>query len=134
MKKALVILALPLIQFAAVQAFAAEALSGTAKSRADVKEETKVAAKSGEMKNAEAGQAMAADSKAPVGTKTRKDVKDDTRAAAKAGALPKAGEAAATQEVDKKSPGTKTRSEVKADAKAGAKPAKMPEESAPTGK
>ena len=136
MKKALVILALPLIQFAAVQAFAADT-PAPAKTRAEVKEETKAAAKSGEtMKTTEAGQAMAADSKAPVGTKTRKEVKADTRAAAKAGELPKAGEAAAPMEADKKAGGTKTRKEVKADAKvaAGAKPAKMPEESAPAGK
>ena len=135
MKKALVILALPLIQFAAAQAFAAD--TAPAKSRAEVKEETKAAVKSGEtMKNSEAGPTMAVDSKAPVGTKTRKEVKDDTRAAAKAGDLPKTGEAAAPMEADKKTPGTKTRKEVKADARAaaGAKPAKLPEESAPVGK
>ena len=131
MKKALVILALPLIQLAAAQAFAADAAA--TKSRADVKEETKTAVKAGEsVKTGEAGQAMAADSKAPVGVKTRDEVKAETRAAAKAGDLPKAGEAAAAVEVDKKPAGTKTRKEVKADAKASmnAKPAKLPVETA----
>ncbi len=126
MKKALVILALPLIQLAAVHAFAADTMP--AKSRTDVKEEARTAVKSGEtMKNGEAGQAMAADSKAPVGSKTRAEVKADTRAAAKAGTLPKTGEAAAEMEVDKKAAGTKTRKEVKAEAKASANPNMKPE-------
>lgn len=128
MKKAFVILALPLVQLAACHAFAADA--APSKSRAEVKEETRAAAKSGEtMKNTEAGQAMAADSKAPVGSKSRKEVKADTRAAAKAGELPKTGEGAASQEVQKKSTSGKTRKQVKDEAKTSPKPT-APEASA----
>jgi hypothetical protein len=129
MKKALLIVALPLIQLVAAQAFAADA-PAAAKTRSEVKEETKAAVKSGETaKPAEAGAPMAADAKAPVGKKTRKEVKDETKAAAKAGELPKTDETAATQAVTKKTAGTKTRKEVKAEAKAAAadKTQKTPE-------
>lgn len=124
MKKALLILALPLIQFAATQAFAADtAAPAAAKTRVEVKEEAKMAVKSGDAatKTGEAGPAAVIDKKAPVGTKTRKEVKDDTKAAAKAGSLPKAGEAAAAQEVDKKPMSTKARADVKVNEKADAK-------------
>ena len=121
MKKALLILALPLIQLAATQAFAADTVApAAAKTRVEVKEEAKMAVKSGDSatKTGEAGPAAVIDKKAPAGNKTRAEVKADTKAAAKSGDLPKAGEAAAAQDVDKKPTSTKARSEVKTSAKA----------------
>jgi hypothetical protein len=122
MKKALLILALPLLQFAAVQAFAADAMDASApKTRAEVKAETKTAISTGKAGQAgEAGPAAIIDKKIDS-TKTRAEVKADTKAAAAAGELPKAGEAAATAAVDKKPVSTKTRAEVKASTRAAHK-------------
>ena len=121
MKKALLILALPLIQLAATQAFAADtAAPAAAKTRVEVKDEAKMAAKTGDTatKTGEAGPAAVIEKKPAAGTNTRKEVKDETKAAAKSGDLPKAGEAAAAQDVDKKPTSTKARADVKAGAKA----------------
>ena len=116
MKKALLILALPLAQFAAANVFAADMAAPDApKTRMEVKDETKAAIKSGDSstKAGEAGPAAVTDKKAAVSTKTRKEVKDDTKSAAKAGELPKAGEAANTAMVEKKPMSNKSRMDVK---------------------
>lgn len=113
MKKALLILALPLLQCAASYAFADDTVTPpAAKTRSQVKAEATAAARAGDTVQPDSA-ALAADKKAPVGDKTRKQVKDETRVSAQAGMLPKDGEAAAAQAADKKASGTKTRKQVK---------------------
>ena len=116
MKKALLLLAL--VQGVALSAFA-QTPADTAKTRTEVKADTKAAAKAGEIKSGDV--AVTAPTAPAASTKTRADVKADTKAAAKAGDI-KTGDIA---------PGvvtpmpvvtdTKTRAEVKADAKAANK-------------
>ena len=118
MKKALLILAIPLVQLATAQAHAGDnALTSTStKTRAEVREEVKAAARSGELSNSsEAGPATILYRTAPTGTLTRLQVKEVTKAAARAGELPKAGENANVDAIDIKSDSTRSRAEVKAE-------------------
>ena len=123
MKKALLILALPLILLASMQADAGDvAMTAAApKTRAEMREEVKAAVRSGELQQAgEAGPAALINRNVPVGTITRLQVKQETKAAAKAGALPKTGENFGVDTIDRRSTSTKSRAEVKAETRAAA--------------
>ena len=120
MKKALLVLALPLVQFAAANVFAMDMAAPDApKTRMEVKDELKAAVKSGDSatKAGEAGPAAVINKKPPADTKTRMEVKSATKSAAKAGELPKAGEAVLLPVTEKKPVTHKSRMEVKEEVK-----------------
>ncbi len=104
MKSVVFKIVLPLFCIAATSAFAADTgAADGAKSRADVKAETRAALPTGPMaKQGEATAAQAADSKAPVGTKSRADVKAETRDAVRSNNLPQSGESVAAEAGDQK--------------------------------
>jgi hypothetical protein len=115
MKKALLILALPLIQFAATNAFAADdAMHDSMKSMHDNPPVMKSAPA---LKPGEAEGIAITKMNAPTSDKTRQEVKAETKAAANAGELPKAGEAVMLPVTERKPVSTKSRAAVKAKAK-----------------
>ena len=118
MKKSLLILVLPFAQFATVQTYAEDNVttSGATKTRVEVREELKAAARSGELQQVgEGAPAAISYRKPPAGTATRVQLREETKAAARAGALPKTGENASVEAINLKSSGTKSRAEVKAE-------------------
>lgn len=118
MKNALLILALPLAQLVNAQAYAEDNATNAVapKSRAEVREELKMAIRSGDWHPAgEAGPAAIFYRNAQPGTTTRLEIRDETKAAAKAGALPKTGENANVGAIDQKLVSTVSRADVKAD-------------------
>ena len=118
MKKALLILVLPLAQFATVQAYAEDDVmtSGATKTRVEIREELKAAVRSGELQQGgEGAPAAVFYRKPPAGTATRVQLREETKAAARAGALPKTGENPSVVATNLKSSGTKSRVEVKAE-------------------
>lgn len=117
MKKALLMLALPLVQVASAQAYAGDdaVTPHPTKTRMDVREELTAAQSSGEWQAGEAGPATIFYRKPPIGTATRLQVRNDTKTAARAGQLPKAGEIAIVDGIDTKSGSTRSRAEVRAE-------------------